>query len=261
MSPQKRPSDLHAELPKAEVILLFLFDVLGFSERVKEVGLAAIYAQYERLIELVGPGGPQLVLGAEPVDESGGMIPVTFVVSWQTAYFSDTFLLWTRLHTPGILDPAIHLARRVFCRSLANGLPLRGAMAVGEAVMDQQRGIYLGEPIIDAARAQAAQNCAGIGVARSWSDRRYFGGAIGRADGFLPYENHIKPGQEDHLCSMALDWPRTWRDSPEYAQVSLDDLIASYSRPGFETYWDATRRFVEHSHANPAWWENAEQTP
>jgi len=251
---QAEPQQPRDQLGGEPLTLLFFFDVLGFSERVREIGLTAIYREYERLVKLVDSISITPVLTSEAVGDTGAMIPVSFVMPWEAAYFSDTILLWTPFPSPLVLDPATAVARQFFCECLANGLPLRGAMAAGPAVMDKTRGIFLGEPIVDAARAEAAQRSAGIGVARSWGQHRYYDGSLGRADSHLPYTKHIKPGREEVLCSLALDWPRTWRESPHLASRSLDAIIDGYSRPGFEHYWQATHDFVDFSASNPAWW-------
>lgn len=168
------------------------------------------------------------------------------------AYFSDTILLWTD-YSPGpmLLGAAKNLACEFFCRCFSSSLPLRAAMAAGPAVMDRERRIFLGEPLIDAARAEAGQCCAGIGIAKSWS--RYFGGSLGRTQLLLAYTDHIKPGREADLAPVVLDWPAVWRQSKEFAELSLDDLIAAYSRPGFEPYWETTRRFIAFSETEPPW--------
>lgn len=239
------------ELMPGTPTLLFFFDVLGFSARVKEIGLTAIYAEYERLLAMVTERSSQLVLEGAP-DGQGAVTPVMFTIPWSMAYFSDTILLWTDYSRgPLLLGAAKSVACQFFCRCFANGLPLRGAMAAGPAVMDPERRIFLGEPIIDAARAEAGQQCAGIGIAGSWEP--YFDGALGHPELLLPYSDHIKPGQEDTLTTIILDWPAVWRSSDDFTDHNLDDLIDSYSRPGFESYWTATRHLIAYSESEPDW--------
>lgn len=229
--------------------LLFFFDVLGFSERVRELGLDAIYAKYEELLTRVQRDGGQVVLDADPEG-----VPFSCVISWQMTYFSDTILLWTDYSMgPMIMNAAKAVACRFFCDCLRMGLPLRGAMACGPAIMDAERGIYLGEPIVDAARAESAQACAGIGIAQSWSN--HFGGALGRAEGLLEFSRHMKPGRERSLASIVLDWPRMWREDPSFRDGELEEIFASLSRPGYESYWDLTRELVACSKENEGWYE------
>lgn len=237
---------------KETCYLILFFDVLGFSDLVQRRGMRSILAQYERMTEIVrGRSGAQLVLGA-----GAGGVSETYVMSWYSTYFSDSILIWTEYLIPSMADPAIAMAREVFCDCLVNGLPLRGGMAAGPAIMNNERGIYLGDPLIDAVRAEQAQDWAGIGVAGTWS--KQFGGALGRSDGFLPYDAHIKPEQERYLCTIALDWPRTWRDSASYCGVDLDALIDSYAETGGALKWDRTRAFIRHSAATMEWWKDYE---
>jgi hypothetical protein len=231
--------------------LLFFFDVLGFSARVEEIGLAGIYAEYERLLAIVTESSSQMVLDGKP-DGQGAYIRVMFSIRWSMAYFSDTILLWTDYSRgPLVLGAAKSVACQFFCDCFRNGLPLRGAMAAGPAVMDPERRIFLGEPIIHAARAEAAQRCSGIGIAASWEP--YFGGALGRPELLLPYSDHIKPGREAALASIVLDWPAAPRTNEACAGHNLNDLINAYSRPGFEPYWEATSRLIAYSDSEPKW--------
>ena len=74
------------------VMVLALFDVLGFSERVSRIGLDAIYRHYQELIALVhAKAGGKVVISALPVG-NGGMVPVSGWLLIQGAYFSDTIL-------------------------------------------------------------------------------------------------------------------------------------------------------------------------
>jgi hypothetical protein len=216
-----------------QLTLLFFFDVLGFSDQVRELGLAPIYAKYGQLLSRLYREGGQVVMDADPEG-----VPFTCVINWQMAYFSDTILLWTDYSRgPMIMNAAKRVACRLFCDCMRMGLPVRGAMACGPAIMDKERGIYLGEPLVDAARAESAQACASIGVAQSWG--RYFGGSLGRAEGLLHFSGHIKPGRELDLASVVLDWPRIWREDPEFKDHELEVTFASLCRPGYEPYWDA----------------------
>jgi hypothetical protein len=225
----RRPTSTSRDETLGVPTLLFLFDVLGFSARVREVGLAAIHAEYERLLAMVTETSSQLVLDGVP-DGNGAWSPVAFSIPWSMAYFSDTILLWTDYSRgPLLLGAAKSVACRFFCDCFRSGLPLRGAMAAGPAVMDPERRIFLGEPLVDAARAEAAQHCAAIGIAASWEP--YFGGALGRPELLLPYADHIKPGREDALANIVLDWPSAWRANEHFAEYNLDRLIECYSRP------------------------------
>jgi len=49
--------------------------------------------------------------------------------------------------------------------SIEIGLPLRGAFSMGEAVLHLDRGVFLGQPIIDTARLEHTQLCIGASFA------------------------------------------------------------------------------------------------
>ncbi len=193
-------------LVNGETIVLFFFDVLGFAERVAELGLPRILAQYESLLAMIqARAGGRIVVDAEPVDDKGNMVPVSGFLDLRSTYFSDTVLLWTRYH-PISFRVSADIVLDFFCDCLHDGLPLRGGIAFGDAVMDESRGIFLGQPIIEAARAEAAQRWCGCTFGPSLDDFP----ALGPVDRFMPYEAQMKPGSEELLRGLALDWPRRW---------------------------------------------------
>ncbi len=234
---------------REDSIVLFFFDVLGFAERVDELGLAEILRLYEDLLEMVrARAGGRVVMAARPVDQHT-MVPVMGWLDLESTYFSDTILLWTK-YDDLRFQVSVDIVLDFFCDCFKNGLPLRGAIAFGDAVMDRQRGIFLGHPIIEAARAESSQRWCGCGFGPSLDDFP----RLGPADRFMPYSDHAKPGREDYLRELVLDWPRRWRASPH--NPDLLTCIEKYRRPGHEDYWDTTTAFVEHSQTNELWWQS-----
>ena len=220
-----RESAASSAAPKE--IVLFFFDVLGFGERVAELGLPQILKQYQSLLDMVrARAGGRVVLTAMPVDETT-MVPVVGYLDLHSAYFSDTIMLWAE-YDDLRFQVAVDIVLDFFCDCLKNGLPLRGAVAFGEAVMDLPNGIFLGQPIIEAARAEAAQRWSGCGFGPSLDDFP----RLGPVDRFMPYSAHVKAGREEYLRELVLDWPRRWRSS--LAQVDIHAVIEGYQRPGYE---------------------------
>lgn len=43
-----------------------------------------------------------------------------------------------------------------FCQSIIEGIPLRGCISTGIAMMDQYKSIYFGNPLVEAARGEPA---------------------------------------------------------------------------------------------------------
>ncbi len=236
--------------PRRAVMALVLFDVLGFSERVNRIGLDAMYGHYEDLIRLVkAEAGGKVVVSALPAGD-GGMVPVAGWLQIQHAYFSDTILLWCPYH-PAMSMPFYDVCLDFVCEALARELPVRGCIAFGEAIMERDRGVFLGEPIIEAARGESAQSWIGVSFGPSL-DKPDFS-YLGDLRLVLPFEQQIKSGGSDLITPLALDWPRRWRD------VFKTDPIVQLDRldvdPRFSIYYETARSFARFSAANPEWWK------
>ena len=54
-----------------------------------------------------------------------------------------------------------------FCQSIIEGIPLRGCISTGIAMMDQYKSIYFGNPLVEAARGEPAQNTLGVAFGKS----------------------------------------------------------------------------------------------
>ena len=74
-----------------------------------------------------------------------------------------------------------------FCQSIVAGIPLRGCVATGFAVMDSYKSIYLGNPLVEAARGEPAQDALGIAFGRSFNNYHPV-----YNDYFIPYLGHFK---------------------------------------------------------------------
>ena len=50
----------------------------------------------------------------------------------------------------------LQLCMDFFCQSIIEGIPLRGCISTGIAMMDQYKSIYFGNPLVEAARGEPA---------------------------------------------------------------------------------------------------------
>ena len=109
-----------------------------------------------------------------------------------------------------------------FCQSIIEGIPLRGCISTGIAMMDQYKSIYFGNPLVEAARGEPAQNTLGVAFGKSFNNyhpvyNKYY----------IPYLGHIKENDNKNvfLSPMMLDWARYWRTSPNYKNKSVIEYI------------------------------------
>lgn len=215
--------------------LVALFDILGFEQKFEEIGLKEMLSRYEALIEVVNYRKEQIkrVFGDNGFSEapywsSDGDIFIFNEI--HGAYASDSILLWTNRTWPEArgktieecknhlsdsanawafqpipCDNFLDVCNEIMCRSIEVGLPLRGAISVGNAIFDESRNIFLGQPIVEAARLEKGQQFIGTSFCSSAINqtipKRYI----------LQFDRHIKDGYENNWGGFVLDWPRHWR--------------------------------------------------
>lgn len=234
----------------SQEIVLALFDVLGFSERVRQNGLEVIYKHYEELIKLVqSKAGGRVIVSAVPAG-NGGLVPATGYFLVEHTYFSDTVMLWGQYNLATSL-PFYDLCIDFFCATLERNLPMRGCIAFGDAIMERERGIFLGEPIIEAASGESAQSWIGVSFGPSLNSARF--SWLGDLRMVIPFKEHIKTGKEDFVEQLSLDWPRRWRDKYGTDPVKQINKLNTDSR--YSSYYDTASRFIKFSKENPEWWK------
>ncbi|MBK8163387.1 MAG: hypothetical protein IPK65_09645 [Gammaproteobacteria bacterium] len=181
--------------------LVGLFDVLGFEQKLRAIGLAEMRARYEALIGAVNyrKQQAQRVFGEMKFQEAPYWTAdgdVFIFSETHGAYASDSILLWANRTWPearsmdaGELDllaqdPAngwavrpvpcdnfLDVCNDLICHGLEVGLPLRGAVSMGDAVLDSGNSIFLGVPLVDAARLERGQRAIGAGVCKTFLDQ------------------------------------------------------------------------------------------
>ena len=121
-------------------------------------------------------------------------------------------------------------------------MPLRGAIAFGPAILDADRRVFLGQPLIDAARLEKKQRFIGAGFTPSFLSQivpdRYK----------VPFSAQLKDGGGERYAGFALDWPRHGRKTRE-SDVRPAIVAQRSVWPGFSAYYDNTLAFVEASAA------------
>lgn len=138
-----------------------------------------------------------------------------------------------------------------FCQAILAGIPLRGCVSTGMALMDQDKAIYFGNSLVEAARGESAQDAIGIAFGRSFNNYHPV-----YHDYFIPYLGHMKQNQDKtkFLSPMVLDWPRYWRHSSTFKKYSLSDCIKNMNTNSeYSKYYDKAIKFVEFSEKHENW--------
>lgn len=189
---------VHKTIPTCPKYFLGLFDVLGFENKFQRLGLSKISKLYEALVHEIDSRNNHesefreaFRIEDEAIWTAEGD---TFVFNRiNGAYASDLLLLWAHAEFPearglpenvrdkkaadhaiGWMYHAIPCERfleacsELICHALEIGLPLRGALAMGPAILDEKRRIFLGQPLIDAARAEKGQRIVGASLSPSF---------------------------------------------------------------------------------------------
>jgi hypothetical protein len=223
--------------------LVCLLDVLGFESRLKALGLAVIETKYRELIDYV----KQQTGGVDLVPSPDGRVAVGWLVIGN-AYFSDSLLFWTD-YSKMALPSFTHCVAEAICFGLETELPLREAIAVGEAILDEESRVFLGEPLVEVARTERTQQWIGASFGPSFAKPGFDNGF--HLHTILPYKSHYKDRASEYATGMTVDWPRRWRES---RKSDPRPVLRSLNRdPAFSGYYDRAETFATFSEENHDW--------
>ena len=245
-----------------------LFDVIGFEYRLKKLGLTEISRRYDNIVEFVKANSKKNKLLFDVMNITGPFHtldgPPAIIYDIRAIYASDTIMLWSNLawkiaqdksletirtnqnhpaygnlFRPVPLEPFLSMCAEIISRSIEFDLPLRGAISMGEAIFNEDDRIFLGEPIVDAARLENKQNCIGVSVCNSYleqNDHRKF---------YLPYNKQFKPDFKDSRKEYALNWPLYWRTKRTSDLKTVVEKLATENNN--HQYYINTLEFIEYS--------------
>lgn len=235
------PPSEEPETPETRRYLLAAFDVLGFSALLKTRGLDQITSLYARLIDEAVTKEAMRSFSIIQVSKTQrgsiwGVLPV------RHAHFSDTILLWVPL-VQHFIAPFLARCADMVSEALQMGLPLRGAITAGRAVMHARTGTYIGEPLVEAARLEQAQNWLGVSLGLSMLahdiSREFDPNLV------VTYRVPLKPGSAGPSADLALDWPK--RFSTRFGADPIDAITAIDVSPAHHVYYANALKFAEHS--------------
>ncbi len=222
-----------------------LLDVLGFKNLFENLGLETIEKKYRELIAVADKNNIERALTLTPDGN-----PCLLNPQIKTAYFSDTILFWCPYDMLR-LDIFLDCLKEVMCRSIEIGLPLRGAISVGKAILEKENNIFLGQPIISAYLAEQSQKWIGISLSKTFDLPQYKNRGF-RVDKIIDYKKHIKPEMQENIIPLVIDFPNQWRKS---RQEPLEEVINKLnSDRKFSIYYENTIDFVSYSQENHEWW-------
>ena len=247
-NPQKAEDQAYA--PEKMRIMLGFFDVLAFSKRVENEGPEETAKLYHRLIETTVKKEASRCLGAIS-DGTGARFMTLFSLDVKTAYFSDTIFMWAPLER-AFADAFVSHCATFVCEALAMDIPIRGAIALGEAVMDSETGTYIGMPIVEAASCEKIQEWLGVVYAPSATWPPFM--AEVHPNLFMEYDVPVKLGHADVLPPVALDWTRRWEEL--YGTPAATKLIEMNGLSPHEKLENAIA-YVEHCVRHRDWHKQA----
>lgn len=255
MKNQEMDSEPFKEGPKPikMPVMMAIFDVLGFSTRLRNDKIDSVFSLYQKMVRSVIVKEPMRCLGARDMGD-GTRCPALYSADIRYVYFSDTIMLWMPLE-PLFAGPFVQRCADLVCEALSLHVPLRGAIALGDAVMHKASGMYLGDPLIDAHELEEAQEWIGVAFAPSgtWSP---FVAQLSPIQ-IIEYEIPVKEGKEALRTPMALDWPRRWRDTREEPLSDvLNQMNTSEKHP---KYYINALAFAEHSESHHDWHKKTDE--
>ena len=277
----------HSMENKFNRFFVCFLDVLGFESRFKSLNLGGMLEKYLQLVEIVNQRNTRTEkwFGSLNYSEGGYWTAeddADISERLYGAYASDSIILFAHAdfpqnRYPDVLkitleereckkdDPAqgwmyhtipcdnfLDLCNEIICHSIEIGLPLRGAFSMGEAVLHLDRGIFLGQPLIDSARLEHTQYSIGASFAKPFINqvipKRYK----------LEFSNHFKKDSPPSFSGHILDWPRHWRKTREQNIIEVIEGLDVDSK--FSAYYERTKEIIKESERYAHLYESVEET-
>lgn len=136
------------------------FDILGFSDAVRQKGTAALAQVYTQAIEHTAQT-KDLDVQFEVLGQVVGQ-QRWFENIEHVAIFSDTVMVFTKDLSHNSFHEICQFANTVFKLFLYQHLPLRGAIAHGPVILKPSLGLFLGEGILEAHELEQSLDSLGI---------------------------------------------------------------------------------------------------
>ncbi len=247
--------------------LVALFDILGFESRLVDLGLNCMYEKYQKLINIIDENNKkqELLKSANLYGRFWAQDGQFEVYEIKGAYASDSIIIWAnriiegggiRFANGSFGNPPIspnhflNICNELICCSLEIGLPLRGAVSVGKAIIIENRNIFLGFPFVEVARLEKRQTTIGATPCKAFQlGHRGLNPYL-----LLPYEKHLKSfSDREQTFGAVLDWPRRWRESRDVDVRKVVKGLDSDVR--FSKYYNDTIELIDFSEKKDTYWK------
>lgn len=124
---------------------------------------------------------------------------------------------------------------------------------MGSAVLNNEERIFIGSPLIEAARLEKGQRFIGASCCPS-----FMGQTIPRRF-LLSFNQHLKVGYESEYGGFVLDWPRHWRNTRK--KDVRDVVMELRNESGKATaYYDITLEMIAVSEQYQDQYESRSET-
>lgn len=246
---------------KERQILLAFFDILGTSQLLNNGKFHKVYSYYSDMIKLCSDYYTPIIVCnplykkrdlfnnlSEAMSDMADFDTPYHLVNHELshAFFSDTFLVWLYISplSKPLLGGFLKKCSIIFCEALKRGIPLRGTISMGSAIMDEENRIFFGKPLVEAAKAELRQKWLGVAIGKSVVEK------IGQfnpkdMEYLLPYRNHMKYECDSFLSDFVLDWFSYWN---KFENNDIEKIIEDMNTDiSFDDYYKNTLLYVKHA--------------
>jgi hypothetical protein len=124
------------------------------------------------------------------------------------AWFSDTFLLYSRRDDKEAIHQLIQTVGWLLFETMMAGRMIRGGISFGEAYIDEEESVFVGKPIVEAYQLEKSQQWAGVALTEKAVERIPERVRLGVFDDWwvVPYDVPLK--EDKTLQTLAVNW--TW---------------------------------------------------
>ena len=239
--------------------LVAMCDVLGFSRMVQVLPLETLAQQYVDLLDTLYTARWKHVDDVVRTYQTMSEVTVHPNEFPRVAVFSDTVIIWMAIAPDMKPETALASTEQFFgavalliARGISHRMPVRAGVALGRCVIDPEREVYVGLPIVQAYRTEQAQEWVGGACHPSCLqyppvERLFAGWHWPRWPPLVRYPVPVKRSTRPLDTPVAaINWP----DSLLHIEDALTEQRDAASRPKDRRRWTNAIRFYRFQVAN-----------